>query len=290
MLAKRWLVFAIVVYVLQFAIGQILDYSFLKSEIYKSAVINSQVEKLTNSDILIFGGSNGLVSFDNRILEERTHKEVYNLSEDDTNLKLHLLQLKLILNRGIKPERIILVIGSMEEGLSRNFLRYLPYLSHDEFVNNDFQKFSKLEFQAFKIFPIFKWAKYNNDLLYPTLYSMFLNKNYHHRFDTNGDYEYPVVSAETMENGINQKVELNYLDSNLLEFKNLCLQNGIALSIVNTPFLNKEITWNEDRGDVMNFSSVFGSNTNLFYDAAHINKNGKLLFSNIFADSLIKVM
>jgi hypothetical protein len=290
MLAKRWLVFAIVVYVLQFAIGQILDYSFLKSEIYKSAVINSQVEKLTSSDILIFGGSNGLVSFDNRILEERTHKEVYNLSEDDTNLKLHLLQLKLILNRGIKPERIILVIGSMEESLSRNFLRYLPYLSHDEFVNNDFQKFSKLEFQAFKIFPIFKWAKYNNDLLYPTLYSMFLNKNYHHRFDSNGDYEYPVVSAETLENGIKQKVELNYLDSNLVEFKNLCLQNGIALNIVNTPFLNKEITWNGYGEGLMNFSSVFGNNSNLFYDAAHINKNGKLLFSNIFADSLIKVM
>jgi len=290
MLAKRWLVFAIVVYVLQFAIGQILDYSFLKSEIYKSAVINSQVEKLTNSDILIFGGSNGLVSFDNRILEERTHKEVYNLSEDDTNLKLHLLQLKLILNRGIKPERIILVIGSMEEGLSRNFLRYLPYLRHDEFVNNDFQKFSKLEFQAFKIFPIFKWAKYNNDLLYPTLYSVFLNKNYHHRFDLNGDYEYPVVSTEAIGNGVNQKVELNYLDPNLVEFKNLCLQNGIALNVVNTPFLNKEVSWKSDGEGLMNFSSVFGNNANLFYDAAHINKNGKLLFTNIFADSLIKVM
>lgn len=265
-----------------------MDYCFLQSSIYKSAVMNSELDELSKKDILIFGGSNGLVSFDNKILEDRLNADVYNLSEDDTNLKLHLLQLKYLISHSVKPKVIILALGSMENGLSRNSLRYLPYFSTNKELSLAYKEFQSTEYYSFKIFPIFKWAKYNNDLLYPTLFSTLYKKNYRHRFDENGDYEYPVLLSKIESS--HEDVKLDSTNPDLKQFMNLCESNGIRLVTVNTPYYDKKINWDMSQNDVLNYSEVYELRDDLFYDASHLNKVGKIEFSKLIADSLSKML
>lgn len=288
MLIKRWIYFILIIYTVQYIVSIGLDYCFLQSSIYKSAVMNSELEELSKKDILIFGGSNGLVSFDNTILEDRLNADVYNLSEDDTNLKLHLLQFKYLLSLSVKPKVIILALGSMENDLSRNSLRYLPYFSKNRELSKAYKEFQSTEYYSFKIFPIFKWAKYNNDLLYPTLFSTLYKKNYRHRFDENGDYEYPVLANKIESSHKDVVIDSNNRD--LKDFMDLCVSNGIKLVTVNTPYYDKKINWDNSQGCVLNYSEQFKLREDLFYDESHLNKLGKLEFSKMIADSLSKIL
>jgi hypothetical protein len=285
---KRWIYFILIIYIVQYIVSIGLDYCFLQSSIYKSAVMNSELDELSKKDILILGGSNGLVSFDNKILEDRLNADVYNLSEDDTNLKLHLLQLKYLISHSVKPKVIILALGSMENGLSRNSLRYLPYFSTNKELSLAYKEFQSTEYYSFKIFPIFKWAKYNNDLLYPTLFSTLYKKNYRHRFDENGDYEYPVLLSKIESS--HEDVKLDSTNPDLKQFMNLCESNGIRLVTVNTPYYDKKINWDMSQNDVLNYSEVYKLRDDLFYDASHLNKVGKIEFSKLIADSLSKML
>lgn len=285
---KRWIYFILIIYIVQYIVSIGLDYCFLQSSIYKSAVMNSELEELSKKDILIFGGSNGLVSFDNKILEDRLNADVYNLSEDDTNLKLHLLQLKYLISHSVKPKMIILALGSMDNGLSRNSLRYLPYFSTNLELRRAYRDFQSTEYYSFRIFPIFKWAKYNNDLLYPTMFSTLYKNDYRHRFDENGDYEYPVL-ANKIESS-HQEVEIDSNNRDLKDFIDLCESNGIKLVAVNTPYYNKKINWDITQSDVLNYSEVYKLRDDLFYDASHLNKVGKIEFSKLVADSLSKML
>ena len=286
---SHFIIFFLFLFVLQHIFSFFLDKFFLGTEIYKSAIITSKAEMLRQSEYIILGGSNGLVSFDNNLLEKSLNAKVYNLSEDDTNLKLHFLQLKMLLNRRIIPKGIFLVIGTMEDGLSRNALRYLPYISHDNSVNEYFMNADVQNYFLYKLFPIFKWAKYNNDLIFPLFYAIFISKSYHHRFDKNGEYTYPNHGLNLISQKKRYQVSIiKKYNSDLKNFEKLCQVNNIKLYVINTPFLNKKIVWDNPKSNFYNFSSISGFAENYFYDETHINKTGKSIFTKLFIDSLIK--
>jgi len=283
------LIYALVLYFLQFGIGKILDYKFISTSIYKSSIITSQADHLRKQDVIIFGGSNGLVSYDNEILEKNWNKEIYNLSEDDTNLKLHLLQLEMLISRQITPQFIILNIGGMSNKTSRNSLRYLPYLGSDKLVESYFKSSSPIQYWFFTFFPIAKWAKHNNDLLFPLIYSSLVNHNYHHRFDSNGDYEYPKGNSLITDSIPPQKTRnLNSNNPFILKFKKICSEHRIQLLIVNTPYYNTEVIWKPHNKDLINFSTFDNKKSSSFYDEMHLNKSGKNNYTKYFLDSMLK--
>jgi hypothetical protein len=269
------------VYSLQFILGNLFDLTFIKKHIYKSTIIQSESDKLSKTDYLIMGGSNGLVSFDSKRISEEASITIFNLSEDDTNLKLHLLQLKMLLERNVKPKGILLAIGSMNNEFSRNSLRYLPHIGHDKEVNAYFLEKEPFTYYIYLAFPIFKWAKHNNDLLFPLILTLFIKPNYHHRFDEFGDYSYPIDKNALKSNSMQEPLVLDPNNLLLNEFKQLCNQANIELFIINTPYYYGEIQWINTENK-LNFSTFQNTNNSLFYDKVHLNSKGKSLFTSAF--------
>lgn len=268
-------------YFFQFAIAYCLDYLFLKSKIYKSAVIFSSTDLLKEKDIIIMGGSNGLVSYETSLLENNIKKKVYNLSEDDTNIQIHLLQLKLLLKKEITPETIILNIGSLGSNLSRNVLRYLPILGKNHDFDMLFQKHQTFNYYMYRIFSILKWGMYNNDLLYPLAFNIIKSNRYKHRFNEDGEYTYPNLKSSILSDDY-EFIELNNENETLNEFKILCLENNINLIIVNTPYYKKKIKWNNSDNKVKNYSTLYANKPEYFYDNLHLNKIGKKEYTKQF--------
>lgn len=275
------IIFLCIFYTLQYILGNLFDLTFINKHVYKSTIIHSESAKLRLTDYLILGGSNGLVSFESKRISKEKSVSIFNLSEDDTNLKLHLLQLKMLLQRDVKPKGILLTIGSMDNCFSRNSLRYVPFIGHDKEVNAYFLEQDPFNYFIYLVFPIFKWAKYNNDLLYPLLFSTFIKANYHHRFDDIGDYSYPDDKNALDDNIKKEPLILNTNNLLLQEFKQLCKYNNIKLFIINTPYYNCEVKWLNTLNK-LNFSTFQNTNDSLFYDNVHLNSKGKTRFTTAF--------
>lgn len=262
--------------------GNVLDALFCRSTIYKSSLFESRKSDLLTSDVIILGGSNGLVSYESKRIAKAWNKRVINLSEDDTNIPIHLLQLRMLLRRGVSPQIVILNLGSLGATPSRNILRYAPYLGHDPDVNEIIKQTGYRHYAFDRAFPVLRWARHNNSLLFPLAYSLLVNHEYRHRFDVDGDYEYPVpkVPPPNPKVGNNEsKLDLN--QPLLREFRDLCASSGIRLVIVSTPYLSTTISVTGDVADYHNFANIIDSPI-YFYDSNHLNVNGKRLFTDHF--------
>jgi hypothetical protein len=278
------LINVVVLYLIQFLLGTGLDRIYHESRVYKTNMIVSAAAELSHRDGIILGGSRGLTSLDSRKIAEKTGKSIFNLSTDDTQLPVQLMQLRMMLDRHIKPQFIILdLLGT--HGYSHNALRFMPLIG-DQNVDNYFAQYNgKTWLLLQKAFPLFKYSYYNVELFYPA-FMLLTHKHYQYRSDEVGDYKYPDSRSEIKKDTVNV---LQLVPSAELEaFKKLCSENSIRLFIVVEPFY-KTVVQTTDPG-ILNFSAIYNDHPECFYDLMHLNSNGRARYSAVVGDTLARLL
>ena len=271
-------------FIIQFLIGSGLDLVHRRAKIFKTNLIYSSANELMRYDGLILGGSRGLTGLDSKVISRKTAKKVFNLCTDDTQLPVHLMQLKMLLKRKIKPQFVILdLLGT--GGYSHNSLRYMPMIG-DQDIDSYFLKYKGAAWLRMqKIFPLYKYSYYNVELFYPT-FAILAHKNYQYRSDVNGDYCYPDSRIEVKKDS----TEHYFIGrcSEIDEFKSLCAKNGIRLYIIIEPFFRDEV--NTADSDILNFSNLYDEKPYYFYDLMHLKQAGRANYSELIGDTLAHLL
>lgn len=272
-----------VLFVAQFGMGKLLDHFYQKSSIFKTNIIYSKSYNIENKDILILGGSRGLTGLNSKYLSDKTHKTIFNLATDDTQLPVHLMQLKMLLSRGIRPKCIILDLLS-EEGFSHSALRFMPLIG-DADVDDFFRKFNGNTWIVLQeVFPLYKYIYYNVELLYPSFIVARKHK-YQYRSDENGDYQYPDVVGNLKKDSISvMRLQQSATYEN---FRKLCDQNGIRLVTLIEPFYMEKVE--TVYPEVINFSTLYNDKPQYFFDYMHLNATGRTAYNVVVADTLLKL-
>ena len=184
----------LLIYIAASLVSFVLDYSLTHSRFYK-LYLDGKEENLRKAELLVFGGSRAMVGVDGQALAKETGLRTYNVGMDDTGIGSHLLLLKLLWKRGVRPRYIVLeYMNSMpakHSGWSTNDLRLMPMILTDSDARNYVQQNRGASFAyAHLALPFFKYSYYNEELFFPALYTLAF-KNIAYRSDEYGDYSYP---------------------------------------------------------------------------------------------------
>ena len=273
----------LVLFALQYVLGFLLDGVYKRSSIFKTNIIYSKSYGIASKDVLILGGSRGLTGLNSRFLADKTHKSMFNLATDDTQLPIHLMQLKMLVARGIKPKYILLDLLSTD-GYSHNALRFMPLIG-DPDVDAFFVKYNGGAWLTLqKVFPLYKYVYFNVELLYPSLLAA-RNRKYQYRSDENGDYCYPDVVGQIKKDSLS--VMALAASPTFDSFSKICSDNGIKMVAIVEPFYKTAVT--TGYGGVINFSTLYNDRPDLFFDAMHLNSRGRDAYNVVVADTLSKI-
>ena len=272
-----------ILFVVQYGMGTMLDHIYKKSSIFKTNIIYSSAHDIAHKDILILGGSRGLTGFDSKYLTTQTHKKVFNLATDDTQLPIQLMQLRMLVSRGIIPKILILDLLATE-GYSHSALRFMPLIG-DKDVDSFFGKYNgKFWLLAQKVFPAYKYIFYNVELLYPSAV-ICRNRSYQYRADEYGDYQYPDVAGK-VKNDSKYVLTIENSDS-YNAFKTLCEQNNIRLVSFIEPFYKQKFV--SMYPEIINFAPLYDEHPEYFFDAMHLNTTGRAAYNIVVYDTLSKM-
>ena len=275
-------------------IANLLAYASLAAlrngNFYKpSFLVNSITER--NFDYIVIGASTGLTTLNTQVIDSLTGKKGLNLSVDDTNLPSQFLMLQHFLAQDKTTKTCVLVPNVMSytkttTSLSDNDYRFLPYVNNKH-VSDYYEGFSStpatLMAQS-SWFPMGGISYYNTELFYPALVS-FLYPDRHNRFDTFGNYTYPMRQTEVTEIIQKQFVELGFNNPYLQKVKDLCDANSIKLICYISPLKEKSIVTPSSKFEVINHADIL-NNTSYFYDDIHVNSKGRFETSVQFAEDL----
>jgi hypothetical protein len=276
--------------VFQFIIGCSLDFFHQKHSFFKpSKIINNQ--NWREAKILIIGSSRALTSFDSRLIAEQTGKKTVNLAIHDTGPSIHKLLLELAIEQNYFPETIILQYDQREaepmHGLHEMDYQFLPLIFSSKAVNSYFKdKMGALFVVAQYVFPIWKYAYWNTELLFP-IPLILQNPNLTLRSDSIGDYEYPESFGQLLPCE-ESDVKPTILYNNLPLFEFLTTQqykHGFSCIMVTAPTYNFYYQFNFET-TYINGSTWFNCEPKFFYDEIHLNAAGKRAFTNKFIETL----
>lgn len=265
-----------VAYIIASLLSFVLDYSLTHSRFYKFYLDGSE-ENLRNADLLIFGGSRAMAGIDSRMVATETGLKTYNVGVDDTGVASHLLLLKLLWKRGIRPRYVVLEYLNSESrtrwGWSTNDLRLLPLILTDADVRAYIKQNQSAFFAyAHMALPFFKYSYYNEELFFPALYSLG-SKMTAYRSDEYGDYSYPPDA--TSEQGHYSTIYTDNLNTDCEEYREFvqfCLNRGVKIVTFVAPIEGKHL-YTPDK-NVINFTYLDLPAEN-YYDSMHLNSRGK---------------
>ena len=264
--------------------GILLDQVYKHATIFKSNIIYSLSFSLQKKDMILLGGSRGLTGYDSRLFERKCKRKVFNLCTDDTQLPVQLMQLKMMIHRRIVPGVILLDLLSTD-GFSRNSLRFMPLIGDPDVDNYLLHYNGSAWLVAQKILPLFKYAYFNDELLYP-IPMILTHKGYQYRSNEIGDYAYPNVTTglkTSPPDTLFLKQSPTY-DS----FKSICNEYHIKLVTVIAPIYNTIVITKYP--EIINMAPIFNSTPKLFYDNLHLNQDGRRIYDNLIIDSLGKIL
>ena len=265
-----------VAYIIASSVSFVLDYSLTHSRFYKFYLDGSE-ENLRNAELLVFGGSRAMAGIDSQMLAKETGLKTYNVGVDDTGVASHLLLLKMLWKRGIRPRYIVLEYLNSESrshwGWSPNDLRLLPLILTDADVRAYTKQNQSAAFAyAHMALPFFKYSYYNEELFFPALYTL-ASKASAYRSDAYGDYSYPPDT--TSDNGQYSTISTDALNTSCEEYREFvqfCLDKGIKIVTFVAPIEGKHL-YTADNG-VVNFTYL-DLPADDYYDSMHLNARGK---------------
>ena len=289
---------------------QSLVFYFIKNlEVGELGVVNKIMSGNINSQIIISGASRSYVGINPKIIEEKTGKSCYNISQNGARLATQLAVLKSYLKNNSKPEIIIQELGmytlTFDEKIYAPY-KYLPYLEEEELYEG--LKLIDSELWINRYFPFTNLTFYNTNL------QKLLIKDYKRQIDNKRDYLvhgfHPNKSSWSIDEeafyknpiGIYNITHTKAVDL-LKELIDICEREKIKLILVNTPeyyTITPLYKYRQPKLKIINqivqekqvtfldyASNEICKNKKLFYNFRHLNDKGAHEFTQIFTSDLI---
>lgn len=289
------LIVALVVFVLDFAIGKTLRYFYFKETSDVHFRTTYAIEK-TDADILIFGSSRANHHYVPEVFEDSLKMSFYNTGRDGNGVFFQLAVLRSVLKR-YTPEIIIFdYAGGFEKG-EEDYDRLsslLPYYR----THNEIRDIVELKSPYERTKLISQIYPFNSQILKIAMGNLEINKK---RKSDNKGYV-PLFNVWQGEiDSIDYYGNVN-LDSvkifSFREFIKLAKRSGVKVFITYSPvFLRinrnqsieicKEICLSENV-PFWDYSrdTIFLNNKDLFQDIGHLNHNGAMVFSRLVVERI----
>ena len=283
-------VFWVILFILDFGIGSLLEYYYFKQKSGHLARANYSIDQ-TTADLLIFGASTANHQYIPEIFEKRLHLTAYNVGRDGTSIIYHYALLKAILKR-YTPKIIILDIrrelAAKSDGYDRLSMLFPYYKKHPEF-----NEMIKLKGQYENIKMVSKIYPFNS-----LIFAIFAgNTGQIDSGDSDVKGYIPLTRVWNEEIDTLRTPILYNLDPNKIRmfesFIKACIAAKIKLYIVISPnFFIMDYTDIADKKareiagtynvTFLNYSqdSLFLTNAKYFADIHHLNQSGSTLLSN----------
>ncbi len=262
------------------------QYVLKKSNLYKPSFLINQYKVDKQFDYITLGSSRGLTTLNTQQIDKSLETHGLNLSMDDTDLKSHLLMLNHFVKNGYKTKNCILTLDdnnflATSLKLGNNDYKFVPFINQKHVKKH----YNKYETQKLKplyhadLFPFLSYSYFNLELFMPSIICL-LNPNYRNRFDETGNYSYPKANKHGAKKALKKQTK-SITNSLVRDIHQLCLENDINLIIYIAPYQNKEIAITDNPLNVINHSSSI-TDSKLFYDDIHVNKQGRTVATNNF--------
>ncbi|MFC5284556.1 hypothetical protein [Pedobacter alpinus] len=298
LLGLKFFLFFLLVFILDYAIGNLLKYFYFKQESGLQYRATYVIEK-TKADILIFGSSRASYHYISTVFEDKMRLSCFNAGRYGSPILYHLAILKSVLKRH-HPKTIILDLNLQDfekrEGSYDILSCLLPYYdSHPEMRSIILKrgKYEQLKLIS-NIYP------YNSEMLTIAIGNTEINKK--RKEDIKG---FTPIRANWNDKIENYRFPQIYeLDSTKVKafttFINDCKKAKIKLFIVCSPYLSKnkikESTIEKGKEIARNYHIPFFDYSNykpllktvLFYDAPHMNSEGAKVFSNLVVNDILR--
>jgi hypothetical protein len=291
-------VFFLLLFTLDFSIGNILKYFYFKQESGMQYRTTYSIEK-TTADILIFGSSRANHHYHPDVFENRLNKSYYNVGRDGNFIFYHSAVLKGILKR-YTPKLVILDFVNGEFKHDQNsydrISSLLPYYErHPEIVSiiELKSRFEKIKLLS-SIYP------YNSSLFTIAAGNTEFNKK--RRSDNKGYIPLTKIWNGSIEiDKSYQEYEIDSLKINAYEsFIKDCINSKVKLYIICSPYFVKSVNKDYSKAlgqeiairngiDFFDFEidTTFIKDNKYFSDIAHLNDYGARVFSNKVIDQII---
>jgi hypothetical protein len=253
-------------------------------------------------NLLIAGSSRAKKHFKPNVISQETGKTCFNLGIDGAKMFIQLAIFHTYLAHNTAPRILVLNVESGTFGMDSilfNKEQFLPFYSSkitDHYL-------SKVIPTSEKILPLFKYHGYS-DLFFQGLLN-FARNNREIRTPSDSGFEGLPVSAVFAEM---PKEMIDHLHTNdlkagmkvLCDFEKLCIKKNCQLVLVLSPsqavesekFQNSLLKFSRDHQvPFLNYSQNQDlKEDSLYYDTQHLNKNGAIIFSQIFAHDLAEII
>ena len=295
----KLLILLLVVFVLDFSLGNVFRYYYIKQESGELYRITYAIEK-TNEDILVLGSSRANHHYHPKVFENRLNLSFYNTGIDGEHIFYQDAILKGVLKR-YAPKIILFdfVVAEFDQDPASydRISSLLPYYhNHPEIrpiikLKSPYEKyklFSRLYPYNSEIFPI---------ILGNTEYKKTKHEGVKGYIPRKEIWDEPIKTMIYPDKYLLDSNKINTFESMIKD----CIKAKSKLYIVCSPYffnaknqeysirLGKQIA-KKYNVDFFDFSDnpAFTSNANLFADFAHLNDSGAKLFSAMVIDSIIK--
>ena len=290
---------AIVVFVLDFAIGRTLRHFYFKETSGLHYRTTYSMEE-TKADILIFGASRANHHYVPEVFQDSLKQTFYNTGRDANGIFYQTALLKSVLKR--YTPKIIILDYAGEFGKDRkvyeNISSLSPYYRRHEEIRNEVEL--RGPFEKFKL--VSEIYPFNSQLLTIAIGNMEANKK---RNPDNKGYV-PLFTTWPPEMQVFNATKMYPVDSNkvnsLKEFIIKAKESGAKIYVVYSPLYQKLARYPEveicssicsvAKVPFLDFSrdTFFLKRRELFYDVVHLNDEGAKIFSGKIADIIKKDM
>jgi hypothetical protein len=269
--------------------------SLKKSTFYKSTFIENNFKLEQQFDYFILGSSRGLTTLNSIQIDKKMAIDGVNLSMDDTDLKTQLLMLKHFFALGHTSDYCILSLDASNfktspKNLGGNDYRFVPY-SDKPYVKAHYSTYEQGVIRPLthaSNLPFLAFSYYNLELIYPSLYCLFKDKQ-RNRFDAFGNYYYP---KQHIEKQALTKIPLEVEVTNpiIKEIKKVAKANNCELIVYIGPYRNYNYTISNNHSfNIINHSGKLDNNV-MFYDTMHVSRTGNFEATNLFIQDFNKIL
>lgn len=263
------------------------------SSLYKPSFLVTTV-KDDSFDYIILGASTGLTTLNTKVIDSMTNTKGLNLCIEDSSLATHYLMLQHFLAEGKTTSYCILAPSNTSydlkvNTLSDNAYQFLPYIQRD-YVYEHYGQYDSAPahlLKQSKWLPMLGVSYYNTELFYPSLVSLF-NPKKRNRFDTKGNYVYPVKNMVDAPIVYHESFEVDFSNPYMKAIKTLCDRQGIQLICYFTPMKRRSVNVVAMDYTFINHSAIL-VNEQYFFDGIHVNAAGREASSIAFAKQFIEL-
>ena len=294
----KFIILLIIVLILDFSIGNILNYFYFKQKSGFQFRTTYSIEK-TNAEFLIFGSSKAMYDYRCDILEDRLKMSCYNTGRGGNFIFYNYAILKSVLKR-YNPKIVVLDFFT-DEFKKKNdsydkLSSLLPYYNSHPEIHSIIEM--KSFYEKFKL--ISKIYPYNSLLFSIAIGNLEMNKK--RKTDINGYVPLTKVWNNPIRiDTASLKDDLDYKKIEFYEnFIKDCKEHGIQLYLFVSPYFVKSnhqyysVAIGSQIAKKYNIKfydysrdTLFTSNHSLFADEGHLNEKGGRIFTNLVVDRIM---